>query len=515
MVSRRDALKLSAAGLAGIRFANSVTPLAAESGDPSVWNWMGNAGHTGEFPGPGLDFSAPLGERWRVPEQWDSALSGHVQDRLLVTRRLDRGFYARAWRIEAIDSKDGSIIWSRNAPGYDSYAPGDSFASTPVPPSDGIPFSSRVVVHKNSIILTNANGQLRGIDTDTGEDLWNIDSGHKWIDPPTVVGDIAFSLASGGLCAIELGDTPSILWNADAKESNLRFLGVENNLVWIGGSKSISALDVQTGSEYWKTPINDLWESGFDGWYGIAAGLGLFQNGSADLLTSIDFNGSIAWSIDDTSHNDNQKVIVNNTISRFTPTSSNWETCRIECLSIEKGESQWSFDLATDRWTNTDSGYSVCEGVAYYSLYDQYEDEVVLLAIDPIEVNVLALGGTNLLPKLVTGGVMYARDRQTDELVCIGTVPGVLQSEGRAKPLSATTLYGAPNPSSANKGTVEADTVLTLAGNREETPDGDWWPVSDAASGLSGWLPADILEGLDGDIRFQPVDLEEFGHFIS
>ena len=162
MVSRRDALKMGAAGLAGTQFVSVATPSLAKQGDQGAWNWMGNTGHTGEFPGPGLDFNAPLGERWRVLAQWDSALSGHVQDRLLVTRRLDPGFYARAWNIEAIDSKDGSIVWSRNAPGYEGYAPGESFASTPVPPSDGIPFSSRVAVLKNSIILTNSNGQLWG-----------------------------------------------------------------------------------------------------------------------------------------------------------------------------------------------------------------------------------------------------------------------------------------------------------------------------------------------------------------
>jgi len=48
------------------------TPGSAAAQDATAggtWNWGGNAGHTGELPGPGLDLESALGELWRIPRE--------------------------------------------------------------------------------------------------------------------------------------------------------------------------------------------------------------------------------------------------------------------------------------------------------------------------------------------------------------------------------------------------------------------------------------------------------------
>jgi outer membrane protein assembly factor BamB len=483
---------------------------AVDDNDSGTWNWRGNAGHTGEMPGPGLNLDGPLGEIWRVPDGIFGGFVGYLND-VVYTANGDDPYYAPTI-IAARNLLDGKLLWWLKAP---NVAATPEASGTPAAEVDGVFFSSEIAIDNDLVLVTLSNGHLWALDALTGDLRWDFDSESDDIQRPTVVDHVAYFGVSGGVCAVELGDLPEIRWKTGFDGY---VLGVDGGLVYVAvqagdGQVEIRALAIEDGAEFWRTTGNELGDLSVS--LGIVEGdlLGMFSHATTaqDHLAIVDGSGSFKWYKDAYNLDNNRTWFLEGVVATV---AEDYDTYRVQGLFAENGQSFWELALHTDRW-----GYAsdpvICASIAYTAVSDFYGDLRFVLVADPVNAKLIGALETNAIPIFVGDGIMLAKDRETDDIIAIGTVSSILQAGGRAKVTKDTTLRGAPSESAIERENVTSGTAVNVTGEPDTSNDTAWLPITVSDTDASGWLPADVLEGMDGDIKISPIDISEFGQFTT
>lgn len=507
MISRRDAMKLGAAALAAAAAHHLQMPTFASHNESGTWNRRGNPGQTGEWPGPRLALDGPVGELWRMPAH-DNAVSVLAYlDGILYTARQQEPPWSVYTTIDARNGADGALLWAVEAADVDDQT---ILSESPSPSY----FWGDPIIDNNQFLISHedpdGNQSVVAIDCATGEIQWNTPLDLRFImyDHAAFLGEHSFA------GSVSLGDPLEINWVREDLES-VSDTAIDQGLLYLLAREHLHALRTENGIEYWRISLDDPERR--HNIHGVNNGtIALQSDGNEDqssLLTAVTSEGNVAWSIDDNDHNSSSKWMVKDNITRMTPKSSVFDFCQFQNLSLDTGEVNWDFELNTERWgTRWDDDYpTICDGVGYVRIKDHSVNDHILIAVDPTAATIYGAQGVNLRPLLVTEGVMIARDEDDDELVVIGTVSPSLRAGGRAETKTDAVLRGASNDSAIERGTVVAGSLVQLTGDA----DNDWYPVSIVESGESGWIQSAELEGITGDIVFEPMDISEFGQFTD
>ncbi len=353
----------------------------------------------------------------------------------------------------------------------------------------------------------------------TGELRWDFDSGAARLGAPTVVDRIAYCDSWNGVLAIELGDQPNLRWTADIGPWELA--GVDGGYVFVVGRGSdgdeIRALTTDDGSEYWRTSLgssNRFWGS-----------LGLSPEGliiatyddetSTSSLVVIDQVGETAWR--DTLDYDRSTYgwSVGDTVTTLSLSDDDYGNHRMLTRFVENGNSNWQLEINASRWGTSGDDPVLCAGKAYALIRDRNQNKRLLIIVDPDKGEVVGSWESPFIPLFMAEGIMIARDRDSGEIVAIGTVPAVLQAGGRATVTKESILRGAPSTTAIERTTVAEGTLVDVTGASETAKETEWVPVYEHETGQNGWLPVDVLAGQDGSIRFSSINPYEFGDFTA
>jgi outer membrane protein assembly factor BamB len=512
-VSRRTTLQMALAAAVAGKIMGTPGVALAQDAPAGTWNQDGNAGHTGELPGPGLDFNRALGELWRIPEEefgsdpiWGRArVAGYLND--VIYAMNGDGLWAR--RLS-----DGAFLWAQSPA---KIAASSASMATPPAGAEPVSFSGPIAIDNDLLLMHATTRELWALDAATGELRWTIGGEGDLVfsSQATVVDHVAYVRLYDGVAALELSDPPVIRWQT---QDSSRVLGVEDGYVYVEIDDEIRALNIADGSEYWRVSLGDV--GNIDNVHGIAEGT-VFLNSydselSGEYLVAINQDGQTAWQISADGFNSGYGWIVNDTITRMTPTQSVYDYCRFQSIYAGNGNPSWDLEVNASRWPYVVSGQPVvCAGKAYALIWDSDRQENLLVAVDPVNAEVFGVWGSHAVPIFMSDGIMLARDDDTGEILAIGPVPAVLQSGGRATVTQDATLRGAPSDTAIERGQVTAGTLVDVTGDSETSNGTEWAPVADPESGQSGWLPVSVLAGQDGSIRFEAINLNAFGQFTS
>jgi hypothetical protein len=235
-----------------------------------------------------------------------------------------------------------------------------------------------------------------------------------------------------------------------------------------------------------------------------------------ESLTVIDATGAVVWHQGGYAGNGSAVTWFLNDVIVQVPILSDTNTpIGFQGLLPENGQLAWKLAVNRGRWDWRNSPV-ICAGIAYGSIEERSQNGGwYLLAVDLANQQAHGALGVTLSPLFVADGIMLARDSDTDEIVAIGTVPPVLRAGGRAKVTKDATLRGAPSDTAIERAKVKADTVVEVTGDIETAKGVDWIPVTVPDTKATGWLPADVLAGLDGAISFAEIELSRFGEFTA
>ncbi|MGY0619625.1 membrane-bound PQQ-dependent dehydrogenase, glucose/quinate/shikimate family [Lysobacter sp. A378] len=151
---------------------------------------------------------------------------------------------------------DGQIDLWQHMPNVN---PGSYYSTSPVVVTDSLVIVGGTVL--DNVSVNEASGVIRAFDVDTGELVWNWDSGNPDDTAPLGPGETytpsspnSWSISSVdealGLVYVPLGNQPPDQWGGDRSESVERF------------SSAVVALDLATGQVRWvfQTVHHDLWD---------------------------------------------------------------------------------------------------------------------------------------------------------------------------------------------------------------------------------------------------------------
>ncbi len=377
----------------------------------------------------------------------------------------------------------------------------------------------------NGLLLAGMdNGELWGLDATTGAFRWEL-SVENALDftIPTAAENIVYIGQTSGASAYELTDPPTLRWSwSPDAEGGSGVFGLFNDHVYVYryyqgdlDLVSLHALSASDGSERWRLTENDL-DGTILGIYGVTSdGIALLRfpdEPSEHSFIMVNHDGEVAWS--HTTYDDSVSWWM--TGETLIKASTQYELT-IETLHPENGEVSWQFE--TQFYVGSDLSGSVsrygllCDGKAYGAVPDNSWTGPLLVIVDPIATAVAVSRGLPLRPVFIADGIMVAYDEDTDEIVAIGPVSGSLQAGGRATVTQDATLRGAPNDAAIERAQVTAGALVEITGDGETSNGTEWIPVTLAETGQSGYRPAAALEGLDGSIRFEAIDIELLSQF--
>lgn len=522
-ISRRATLQAALAAVIAGKALGRTELASAQTDSPAPWNRGGNAGHTGELPGPGLDLEQPLGVLWRLPVK-EFVSNGYALPDDIAGYWNGVLYTRNGGSLWARRLQDGAFLWAQS-PNTLQPLPASTPTADASPEAGAQPvsFSRRVAIDNGFLLATMDNGELWGLDAATGEFRWKLNLGSSDDSPIATVEDhVAYVDQLGAIVAYDLTDPPALRWswNAEAQGYNAGIVGVLNERVYVWKQNdegtTLHALAANDGSELWRLTGNDL--GGLvNRFYGVAStGIALDRYDPVSgeyMFMLLNHNGEVAWS---SSSSDRRVASWWMTEGAVIHASSRYDLT-IEALHPENGKSGWQFETpySVDEHASYAAYYGLlCDGKAYGGVPDNNWIGPMLVIIDPISTEMVAARGIPLRPVFVADGIMIAHDDETDEIVAIGSVSGGLQAGGRATVTRDATLRGAPNDAAIERAQVTTGALVEITGDGETSNGMEWVPVTVTDTGKSGYLPADALEGQDGSIRFDvvtPSELAQFG----
>lgn len=474
MISRRDIVKLSAAGLIAPAFSSAVVScLSAEqhsSGDyPMVF---GNAARTGEMPGPLPTFDEPIIVRWVfAPEGKNFESPPAVVDGTLYAGADsdEPGGY-----VYAINSMTGEERWHlRTAEAYAIHTP---------TVSDGIVYvNTRADSYVSATSITGESSApgaiVYAIDANSGEERWRFQAGDIYNFGTVVVGGTAFfsddehylhavdansgderwrftvsdalnapTLAEG---MVLIGDTSNYLYAVDSGtgEERWRFEVspgdfppiVIDDVVFAGGEKGrVHAIDIPSGQERWRFDSDSPYPYSLD----VLAAIDgtVFASDVGRLYALDDDTGEERWRISGNDQSETTRAIVVDGMVLIA------EEQGLYMVDATSGEEQWRY--------NSNSGLGGFDG-----------------SFQPFSWDFVVADSMAFF----SNGELYA----------LGNLPRtVLATDAQVR--------GAPSDSGVERGTAKAGDTVTNVGAREER-NGQMW-VEVTIGDVTGWIPLDAID---------------------
>ncbi|MGB3329350.1 MAG: PQQ-binding-like beta-propeller repeat protein [Thermomicrobiales bacterium] len=509
--SRRSTMRLALAMALAGKFGGLPMRAVAQDTAAGTWNWRGNAGNTGELPGPGLDLGSALGELWRLPATTfgdDPAYGGprvngywngvvfSMAGESVVARRL----------------KDGTVLWEHTPAMLAS-------AATPVAAvqagTDRMSFYGPIAIDNDLLLMATTNGHVIALDARTGDARWDIVWKALFSSFPVIVDHVAYGTIGSGVAAIDLSGSPKMRWRTDV---DAEVVGVESGYVYVVVGDQVRALTAEDGSEYWRITLGD--DAPITDAFGVLNGsillesfMGSRSSQGSGALAMVDANGEVGWTTMTGPSTDIRGGWAMN--ATLTTMQLSYGGGRLQALNVDNGKPLWELVVYTDRWDYVQAAPVVCAGRAYVLVRDMQQGRNLLAIVDPAMGEVVGAWDSNLVPFFLADGVMLAQDDDTNEIVAIGAVPAVVRSGGRATVTGNATLRGAPRDTAIERATLPSGTLVTVTGDGETTDGVLWVPVTVADTGDRGWMPADVLAGQDGGIRFESIRPTEFGQFTT
>lgn len=474
MISRRDALKLGAAGLVAPSVgltAGTVVPAVAQEAGGSVPMFRGNAARTGEMPGPVPSLDYPIVVKWRFTTDYGIATSPSVDNGTLYFGSGDGNVYAlnvltgiEEWRFSTssgvnsspavvdglvyFGSRDGNIYAVDSASGEEEwrFSTGEEVNSSPA-------------VSDNTVFITSWNGDLHALDAKSGEEIWRR-SNFGGDRVPTVAEGMVY-MSGGNLLALD-ATTGEEVWEFWIPGNNPNDVpvyisfsppAVANGTVFVcsgdvysAENGNLHAVDASTGDEKWRytTSIgggaqssspsvvdNIVYVSGLDDW----------EFHALDART-----GEALWS---TEHGSTPSVS-DNMIFLRSGTSSH-----LHAIDAASGEGVWKFRIGIG------GSPVIIDSMVLISELGKSGDSIV--------GTLYALG--NLLPPVLMDNV---------------------------------TLRGAPSKTGIERGSAKSGTEIQNMGSQEQRSDGAWVEVT--IDGANGWIPLEAIDPAtlppDGEIEY-------------
>lgn len=244
MVTRRDLFKLGATGLVvptlGSMIAPEVsaiqaTPGIASSGDVSMFR--GNAGRTGEMPGPAPDPGQGIDLRWQFTTQAGGVHSSAAVVDGTVYFGSDDG------NVHAVSLADGKEMWR--------FPTGDYVSSTPA-------------VVDGTVYVGSDDQNCYAVDARTGEERWSIAIGSYPGSPAVMTGMVIIGGGEQGqmnLYAID-GQTGEERWRFATDAYVSLVPAVAGNTVILSTGSYLHALDLHTGEEIWRVSAEEWFNDG-------------------------------------------------------------------------------------------------------------------------------------------------------------------------------------------------------------------------------------------------------------
>lgn len=452
MISRRDALKLGAAGLAA---PSLVIPgrerwhdhLYAQESIGSTPVAVANA-----TPAP-VAASAQVGPRQDQPivVRWRSEWLGQSFDPPVVAG----GFvYSGSQALVKLDARTGETVWE--------FSPTNEQTSQPAM-ADGLVFVSSI---------DRTGGSVQAVDDTSGTEVWRFAPQDAVPMQPSVVDDVVV-------------------------------VGVSD--------RSIRALDVASGEERWRLPMLITFD-----FQPIAANGMVFASDEAGTVSGIDaLSGQEAWRFSAGGVVGSQAISAGNlllgtengtlfSIDAMTGEERWRQTPNVEDLRtistgdtmtcVDAGPELLAFDTATDAplWrysSGVDNAYT-SHAVAGNVVYLSGDHLYAIDAPSGQELWRYALDRTNMtaFPYFtVADGVIYIRDSvdSRSHLFAFGNLPPAVLVE-------TVPLRAAPSSSALERGTVEAGTEIDFTDGRESRDGVEWMKVE--IDGIPGWIPLDAID---------------------
>ena len=233
---------------------------AADSG--AVAMAQGNAGRTGEMPGPGVA-SDPTVVWSKVPSSGSFAAAPIVAGDTLYT--VNQGEYPDGSRVVAYDTTTGILRWQAAVDEgrleYGAPAVSDGLVLVPVidyGPSDAA--ADLIATPRTGPTGIENTGALLALDAQTGQTVWRFATGMIGYLSPLVVGNLVYvSDGLGTVQAISI-ETGEEVWNTTypiqgtmTPNSSLSSAG---GLIYFGSNQGdLYALDAATGKQVWATNL--------------------------------------------------------------------------------------------------------------------------------------------------------------------------------------------------------------------------------------------------------------------
>lgn len=240
MISRRDALKLSAAGLIApaalvgcgeeeVEVLDYPDQPITQTDPNDVPMFRGNAAHTGAMLGTG---PTPVGQ---VQESWNLTIY-NFQRPLLFSKGVIYAFID--FSVVGLDANSGEQVFEFDYGANDGAGMGLDSASQAV--SDGI------------LYLSLKDG-IRAVDPTTARTLWTYETEEAWSTPSlTLSNDTMYTVLSDKLVAIDSA-VGRQRWRFKLKEGYARpSPAFDNGTVYAASADTLYAVDSRSGKEAWK-----------------------------------------------------------------------------------------------------------------------------------------------------------------------------------------------------------------------------------------------------------------------
>ena len=483
MVSRRDALKLSAAGLAattlftGCGAASEELPkeptqvptpteIPVAKGTPTgekqipdgitsvnetgVVTAQANAARTGEMMGPGPSMDYPIIVRWKV-EHFDNTRASPLvhNDKVILPISTD---------VVCFELESGKEVWRFSA--------GENNGRDPV--------YTTPTLAEGVVYAGNNSNKIFAIDAETGEGIWQSNVGSAVHGSPTVVDGVVYSSTlrggpddSGRVIALNAA-TGDEIWRFALGESTHEPVAIhDDQVIAVCEDGIVYALDSLTGSENWRFQTGGEIRSPAS----IANNKVFVPSDDGNLYALALETGDEIWRF-----STGDKIQATPAIMNGVAYFGSYD-CNLYAVNAVDGREIWRSPWTTAFLSLYSAG--VTEDVAYWSTIaiDKYTGETLY--------GEMWQHGETARPSTSAVYRDYLLAVMSNSLVCIGNLkPTQISQEA--------VLRGAPSPSGVSLGNLKVGDRVTSILLQEERNGQTWAQV--VVSGDTGWIPLDAID---------------------
>ncbi len=465
MISRRDVVKLGAAGLIAPSpraVPDSSPAVLAEDSSDRVAMFRGNAARTGEMPGPAPSLDEPIVVKWQFYAAGLINSSPAVVDgRVYFGSYRSTGKFApkKEADFHAIDVVTGQEHWSISCGGVATSSP---------------------AVSNGTVFFGSQEGEIYAVEGSTGQEKWRFATGSPIFSSPAVVdGTVFIGGHSDNVYALDATSGEEI-WRFNTGADVLSSPAISGDIVFIGSyNKALHAIDSKTGTELWRFDTNDpirVAPAVFNGTVYVGTE-GRRRRGTYALDAS---SGKVQWSTDQTGMASSPAVTDDLLVYV-------WDDLR--ACDPGTGTESWRIDLESSI-----SSPVICDNTVFIGGSDQN-----FYAFDA------STGET--LWRFSTGGIISSSPAVSDGMILVGSEDGYVHALGNLLPLALKTdvvVRAAPSNSGVSRGTASAGIEIEHLGAREER-EGEVW-VEITINGTTGWIPLEAIDPVtlppEGEIEY-------------